>query len=175
MFPTLTGGLGAYSPSRLFRALVRSKLDYECFIYRALCKSLLDSIQNQSLRISLRAFRTSPAQNLCIEANERPLELCTKIAANPNNPVYETISNPSLLDILLVILTFGIRIRELEEYDFNHRIIVKIQFPEYVLCFNKVQVLNRKTGALTTFHLNPTGLIIHREVLEIHGTSQFKC
>ena len=63
---------------RLDRALVRSKLDYGCFIYRAACKfyiSLLDSIQNQGLRISLGAFRTSPAQLPCVEANKLHLHL----------------------------------------------------------------------------------------------------
>ena len=88
---------------QLYRALVCSKLDYECFIYGAACKSylsLLDPIQNQGLRLSLGAFRTSPAQSVCDEVNELPLHLrreklalqfATKIAANPNNPVYETI------------------------------------------------------------------------------------
>ena len=88
---------------RLYRALVRSKLDYGCFIYGEACKSyisLLDPIQNQGLRLSLGAFRTSPAQSLCVEANELPLHLrrekfalqfVTKIAANPNNAVYDTI------------------------------------------------------------------------------------
>ena len=53
---------------RLYRALVRSKLDYGYLIYGAACKSyisLLDPIQNQGLRLSLGAFRTSPAQSLC--------------------------------------------------------------------------------------------------------------
>ena len=91
---------------RLYRALVRSKLDYGCFIYGAACKSyisLLDPIQNQGLRLSLGAFRTSSAHSLCVEANELPLclrteklalQFATKIAANPNNPVYETVFNP---------------------------------------------------------------------------------
>ena len=63
---------------RLYRALVCLKLDYGCFIYGAACKSyisLLDPIQNQGLRLSLGAFRTSPAHSLCVEANELPLRL----------------------------------------------------------------------------------------------------
>ena len=52
------------------------------------------------MRLSLGAFRTSPANSLCVEANELPLRLrreklalqfAIKIAANPNNPVYDTI------------------------------------------------------------------------------------
>ena len=113
---------------RLYRALVRSKLDNGCFIYGAACKSyisLLDPIQNQGLRLSLGAFRTCPAHILCVEANELPLNLrreklalqfATKIAANPNNPVYETIFSPRYVDLFArrprVIPTFGIRIRD---------------------------------------------------------------
>ena len=86
------------------------QLDYGCFIYGATCKSyisLLDPNQNQGLRLSLEAFRTSPAHSLCVEANELPLRLrreklalqfATKIAANPNNPVYDTIFNPRYVD-----------------------------------------------------------------------------
>ena len=51
----------------LYRTRVCSKLDSGCFIYEAVCESyisLLDSIQNQGLGLSLGAFRTSPAQSL---------------------------------------------------------------------------------------------------------------
>ena len=132
---------------RLYRALIRSKLYYGCFIYGAACESyisLLDPIQNQGLRLSLGASRTSPAQSLCVEANELPLHLrreklalqfATKIAANPNNPVYETIFNPRYVDLFArkpkVIPTFGIRIKEsLEELDFDPDIIAKFEYPE---------------------------------------------
>ena len=130
----------------MYRALVRSKLDYGCFIYRATCKSyisLLDPIKNQGLSLSLGAFRTSPAHSLCVEANELPLRLrreklalqfTTKIAANPNNPVYDTIFNPRYVDLFgppRVIPTFGVRIKEsLEELDFDPDIIAKFEFPE---------------------------------------------
>ena len=68
-------------------------------MYGAACKSyisLLDPIQNQGLRLCLRALRTSPAQSLCVEANELPLhfrreklalQFATIIAADPNKPV----------------------------------------------------------------------------------------
>ena len=133
---------------RLYRALVRSKLDYGCFIYGAACESyisLLDPIQNQGFkRLSLGAFRTSPAHSLCVEANELPLrfrreklalQFATKIAANPNNPVYKTIFNPRYVDLFArkprVIPTFGIRIKEsLEELDFDPDIIAKFEFTE---------------------------------------------
>ena len=132
---------------RLYRALVRSKLDYGYFNYGAACESsisLLDPIQDQGLRLCLGAFKTSPAQSLCVEANELPLclrreklalQFATKIAANPNNPVYDTIFNPRHVDLYgkktRVIPTFGIRIKEsLEELDFDPEIIAKFEFPE---------------------------------------------
>ena len=58
---------------RLFRSLVRSKLDYGCIVYRSARRSVLkqlDPIHHQGLRIALGAFRTSPAQSLYIEAHE---------------------------------------------------------------------------------------------------------
>ena len=61
---------------RLYRALVRSKLDYGCIIYRnASEKSLkcLDVIHNQGIRLSLGAFKSSPVESLYVEANELPL------------------------------------------------------------------------------------------------------
>ena len=132
---------------RLYRALVHSKLVVGCFFYAAACKSyisLLDPIQDQGLRLPLGAFRTSPAHRLCVEVNELPLclkreklahQIATKIAANPNNRVYEIIFNPRYVDLFRrkprVIQTFGIRIKEsLEELDFDPDIIAKFELPE---------------------------------------------
>ena len=47
----------------LYRALVRSKLDYGCIVYGAASNNILkklDPIHHQGLRIALGAFRTSP-------------------------------------------------------------------------------------------------------------------
>ncbi|GFQ98277.1 uncharacterized protein TNCT_261311 [Trichonephila clavata] len=47
----------------LYRALIRSKLDYGSVIYSSACKSLLkilDPVHHQGLRLCLGAFRTSP-------------------------------------------------------------------------------------------------------------------
>ena len=86
---------------RLYRSLVRSKLDYGCSVYGSARTSYLkklDTIQNQALRICLGAFRTSPIASLHVEANEPPLHLrreklsllfATKLKANPENPAYD--------------------------------------------------------------------------------------
>ena len=66
---------------RLYRTLVRSKLDYGCIVYGSARQSYLrklDSIHNQGLRLALGAFRTSPVNSLYAEANEPSLNLRRK-------------------------------------------------------------------------------------------------
>jgi hypothetical protein len=63
---------------RLFRSLIRSKLDYGCVVYGSARKSylrILDPILNQGLRLALGAFRTTPVESLLAEANVCPLQL----------------------------------------------------------------------------------------------------
>ena len=61
---------------RLYRALIRSKLDYGCIVYGSARPSYikrLDTVHIQGLGLCLEAFRTSPVQSLYVEANEPPL------------------------------------------------------------------------------------------------------
>ena len=61
---------------KLYRTLVRSKLDYGCAVYGSAkhdILKLLDPIHHQGLRIALGAFRTSPVQSLYAEAGEPSL------------------------------------------------------------------------------------------------------
>ncbi|GFT21427.1 uncharacterized protein TNCV_3816861 [Trichonephila clavipes] len=74
---------------RLYRALIRSKLDYGSVVYSSACKSLLkilDPVHHQALRLCLGAFRTSPVESLYAEAYEPPLDLrrktCRTITGN---------------------------------------------------------------------------------------------
>jgi ribonuclease HI len=113
---------------RLYRALVRSKLDYGCIVYGSARKSyikILDTIHNQGLRISLGAFRTSPMESLYVEANEESLyrrrerlavQYALKLKSLPSNPTYNTIFQPKYKNKFVakpsVIPTFGIRIHE---------------------------------------------------------------
>ena len=85
---------------RLYRTLVRSKLDYGCIVYGSARKSYLrklDSIRNQGLRLALGAFRTFPVNSLYAEANEPSLNLrrkklslqyYLKLKSNPDNPTH---------------------------------------------------------------------------------------
>ena len=60
----------------LYRSLIRSKLDYVCFVYDGASdssKGTLNTIHHTSLRVVTGAFRTSPAPSLLAEAHEPPL------------------------------------------------------------------------------------------------------
>ena len=62
---------------RLYRSLVRSKLDYGCWIYGSASARLLNtlnSVHNEALRICLGAFRSSLVASLYVEATEMSLE-----------------------------------------------------------------------------------------------------
>ena len=61
----------------LYRAIVRSKLNYGCIVYDTASNSnlrQLDSIHNTGLRLALGAIYTSHVSCLYTEANEAPLE-----------------------------------------------------------------------------------------------------
>ena len=95
---------------RLYRTLIRSKLDYGCVIYGSARKSylqMLDTIHHQGLRIALGAFRTSPVESLYVEANEPSLyarreklslQYAVKVAANKSNPARNIIFKPKYTD-----------------------------------------------------------------------------
>ena len=91
---------------KLYRSLVRSKLDYGCLVYGPASKTALaklDPVHNQGLRLSLGAFRSSPVESLYVEAHEPPLQIrreklalqyILKLKANPGNPAYDVVFNP---------------------------------------------------------------------------------
>lgn len=84
---------------RLYKALIRSKLDYGAIVYNSAKKHLLktlDPVQNSALRISLGAYHTSPVQSLHCECGELPLDLrriylslsyIAIVSSNHDNPV----------------------------------------------------------------------------------------
>ncbi|KAJ8027494.1 hypothetical protein HOLleu_32649 [Holothuria leucospilota] len=111
---------------RLYRSLVRSKLDYGCVVYSSARESYLRRllpIHNQGLKICLGAFRTSPMQSLYIEANEPPLHIrwkklslqfALKLRSHRHNPTFETAFNHKFSDIYMkkpsAIPPFAIRV-----------------------------------------------------------------
>ena len=114
---------------KLYRSLVRSKLDYGCFIYGSARKSYLqclDTIHHLGLRLALGAFRTSPTESLYAEANETPLSLrreklslqyFTKLQSCPSNPAYNCTIHPKYKELFArketAIPSFGIRMESL--------------------------------------------------------------
>ena len=87
-------------------ALVCSKLDHGCIVYRSthwLILKQLDPIHHQGLHIELGAFHTSPAQSLYMEAHElslasrhlKPSLNCVlKLKSLLENPTYSCVFEP---------------------------------------------------------------------------------
>ena len=66
---------------RIYRAVVRSKLNYGCTIYSAAKDHVLqklDPIHNAGIRLATGAFRSSPVVSLYGESGEAPLNICRK-------------------------------------------------------------------------------------------------
>ena len=130
----------------LYRSLVRSKLDYGCFIYGSARKSyvkILDTIHHQGLRLCLGAFRTTPVNSLYVEANEPclyqrsvklALQYATKLKAYPGNPAHDCVFKPLYENIFEKhpnkIQPFGIRIKpHLNNSGINLDEIAAIEIP----------------------------------------------
>jgi hypothetical protein len=113
---------------RLYRSLVRSKLDYGCIVYGSAKDSYeesLDRVQNAALRVCLGAFRTTPISSPHVEANELPLKLrkqklalqyIIKLKANPSNAAYSSVYQPNYTVLFdakpNTIPSLGIRLRQ---------------------------------------------------------------
>ncbi|KAG1677304.1 RNA-directed DNA polymerase from mobile element jockey [Nymphon striatum] len=111
---------------RFYRSLIRSKLDYGSVVYGSARKSylrVLDPVHNQGLRLSLGAFRTTPAESLYVEAHEPSLYLrreklslqyACRLRANPENPCYDVTFHPNHRETFArrqnSIPTFGLRV-----------------------------------------------------------------
>lgn len=71
-------GARSHSLKRIYSVLIRSAIDYGSIIYSSAAEVWLkkvDVIQNQALRISCRAFCTSPISSILVEMGEMPLEI----------------------------------------------------------------------------------------------------
>ena len=131
----------------LYRALIRSKLDYASFIYGSARQSylkILDPIHHQGLRLALGAFRTSPVDSLLAEADEPPLRLrrkrlglqyALKIKSTPTSPTFDCLYNTPMETIEKFqkhpnkIPPFGIRVREdLDDFDLSDEDVSEFRF-----------------------------------------------
>ena len=111
---------------KLYKSLVRSKLDCGCFIYGSARKSYLrclDSIHHLGLRLALGGLQTSPVESLYVEANEAPLSL--RLQSCQSNPAFECTINPKYKELFTrkesSIPIFGIRMQSvLEDSDIEN-------------------------------------------------------
>ena len=110
---------------KLYRSLIRSKIDYSCFIYQSARKSYLKSLNpvyHTRLRLALSAFKTTPIESLYAEANEPPpklrcnslaLKYYTKLKADLNNSTHDSTFYPKYKDLFQKnensIKIFGLR------------------------------------------------------------------
>ena len=107
---------------KLYRSLIRSKLDYGCIVYGSARPSyikMLNTVHHQGLRLALGAFRTSPVESLYVEAGELPLEhrriklslqYVTKLKSTPSNPAFwfglvYLLFNVTINDISVIYVT----------------------------------------------------------------------
>lgn len=93
---------------RLYRTLIRPKIDYGCIVYGSANTTLLkglEVIQNEAMRISTGALKSTPIKNLNILCNEPSLELRRKdlllryffkLKCHFINPAYSCIVNNQL-------------------------------------------------------------------------------
>ena len=91
---------------KLYRSLIRSKLDYGCIVYGSARPSyikMINTVHHQGLRLALGAFRTSPVESLYVEAGELPLDhrriklslqYVTKLKSTPSNPAFNCVFRP---------------------------------------------------------------------------------
>ena len=120
---------------KLYRSLIRSKLDYGCIVYGSAQPSyikMINTVHHQGLRLALGAFRTSPVERLYVEAGELPLDhrriklslqyvtklslqYVTKLKSTPSNPAFNCVFRPEYeqkyMRYTKVIPSLGIRIK----------------------------------------------------------------
>jgi ribonuclease HI len=133
---------------KLYRSLIRSKLDYGCMVYGSARPSYieqLDPIHNQALRLCLGAFKTSPVESLYVEAQEPPLsyrrdklalQYALKLKSNPDNPAHDIVFKHRYRHAFLrkpsAIPSFNMRIqRLLREARINTENIAENSVPDH--------------------------------------------
>ena len=139
-------GSGSKTKLLIYRALIRSKLDYESMVFgsaRQSYLSMLDPIQNQALRLCLGAFRTSPVESLRVEANEMSLykrriklsmQYAVKLYTNKHNPTHKIVFSPQYRNLFdnkpNAIKPFGLRLeKHLHDADIRLEYIADYSIP----------------------------------------------
>jgi exonuclease III/ribonuclease HI len=124
-------GADRTSMLRLYRSLIRSKLEFGCAVYASARKSyigILDPVHNAGIRLCTGAFRTSPVPSLYCESGEAPLttrrdyllgSYISKLRGMSKHPTFQTVFRPSYQPIYntrqKATRPVGIRAKELVE------------------------------------------------------------
>ena len=123
-----TWGVDRTTLRRVYRSLIRSRLDYGCHIYgfaTATCLKTLDSIHHRALRLATGAFQSSPVLSLYAETGDPSLahrrdklsvEMYARLLAMPDTPAHSTLTS-TIFDHHFLNRTyhnpFGFRVRQL--------------------------------------------------------------
>ena len=109
---------------RIYRSLIRSKLDYGCQIYSSAPEHILkslNSVHNEALRLCTGAFRSSPVVSLYAESGEPSLTIrrqqmslqhYIRLARLPGTPAYNAIHNEdtvALFNNITLTAPLGVR------------------------------------------------------------------
>ena len=122
-------GADQHALLKSYKILIRSKIGYGCFIYGAVRKSYLKSLQTvhyERLRLVLEAFRTSPVESLYSETYQPSLKLrfaklglryYCKLKLLPSNQSYDCTFNPKQQNLFeqreKTVKTFGLHMKHI--------------------------------------------------------------
>lgn len=169
---------------KIYRSLIRSRLDYGSMLYSTSSKSnlkLLNSIPNTALRLSLGAFRSSPSISLHVEAQELPLNFrrqqtlltyISKVSALPNHPVrhlLETSQEPPTMKPMTLLSIPQIAKQNLRPIDVT--LTSPITFPKHTPWSRHHPRLN--TSLHRHIKLETLGTILKQHLFELLGHEKF--
>ena len=162
---TPTGGGSTSEKYCLYRASIRSKLDYGCIVYGAASNNILkkvDPIHHQGLRIALGAFRTSPVASVYAKAQEMSLKnrrkklslknrrkklsmnYVLKLKTCPDTPAYSCVWTTKLKLFLKSSLTPPLGLRILPLLRIQRLTWIRLMIPQCQILFLGVN-LNHKS------------------------------
>ncbi|XP_071037871.1 uncharacterized protein [Parasteatoda tepidariorum] len=154
---------------KIYRCIIRSKLDYGCVVYGSARKSVLkylDTIHNSGIRIATGAFRTSPIKSLNVlyheptlaeRRNKLTLRYYFHVKSHHIHSMFSNVTTPSYERLFSnrpsAIPTFGLRVRkllsDLNLEDFNILPASELRPPWDVISLQTIDIFNNLTKAQT--------------------------
>ncbi|KAI5697973.1 hypothetical protein M8J77_012423 [Diaphorina citri] len=124
---------------RIYKSLIRSKLDYGCPVYNSASSNslqILNPVQNLCLRLATGAFRSSPVVSLEAETGEPNLDIRRKILSS--NYIAKTLSienHPNIMRTLNPLY-----VRKYENSNMKPTIGIQKKNLETIIPFNNIMV-----------------------------------